>query len=102
MTSWLPGEPRGHRPRPSRSGATAGCTSGPCCRRTRDATSTSWSAIRPPKGRVAPMVEMDAPRPARLGGVVPVVPTPFLDDGALDLDGQRRVLDFLVDAGSHA
>src|SRR4029079_14124464 len=49
----------------------------------------------------APMVEPDGPRPARLGGVVPVVPTPFLDDGALDLDGQRRVLDFLLDAGCH-
>jgi dihydrodipicolinate synthase/N-acetylneuraminate lyase len=36
-----------------------------------------------------------------MGGVVPVVPTPFLDDGALDIEGQARVLDFLVDAGSH-
>ncbi len=34
-------------------------------------------------------------------GVFPVVPTIFHDDGTLDLDGQRRVVDFLVDAGSH-
>ena len=33
-------------------------------------------------------------------GVVPVVPTIFDDNGALDLDGQRRCLDFMIDAGS--
>ncbi len=33
-------------------------------------------------------------------GVFPVVPTIFTDDGALDLDGQRRSVDFLIDAGS--
>jgi dihydrodipicolinate synthase/N-acetylneuraminate lyase len=36
-------------------------------------------------------------RPLR--GVIPIAPTPFLDSGELDRDGQRRVLDFLVDAG---
>ncbi|MBV9358621.1 MAG: dihydrodipicolinate synthase family protein [Chloroflexi bacterium] len=36
-------------------------------------------------------------RPLR--GVIPIAPTPFLDSGALDLDGQRRALDFLIDAG---
>jgi dihydrodipicolinate synthase/N-acetylneuraminate lyase len=36
-------------------------------------------------------------RPLR--GVIPIAPTPFLDGGELDLDGQRRALDFLVDAG---
>jgi dihydrodipicolinate synthase/N-acetylneuraminate lyase len=34
-----------------------------------------------------------------LSGVVPVAPTPFGEDDELDFDGQRRVLDFLVDAG---
>ena len=34
-------------------------------------------------------------------GVFPVVPTIFDADGALDLDGQRRCLDFMIDAGSH-
>lgn len=34
-------------------------------------------------------------------GVFPVVPTIFRDDGALDLDGQRRALDFMIDAGSN-
>ena len=38
------------------------------------------------------------PTPA-LTGVFPIAPTPFTADEALDLDGQRRVIDFLVDAG---
>ena len=33
----------------------------------------------------------------RLTGVFPIAPTPFRHDGALDLDGQRRVLDCMVD-----
>ncbi|WNJ88825.1 dihydrodipicolinate synthase family protein [Bosea sp. 685] len=39
-----------------------------------------------------------ATRPYR--GVFPVVPTIFHDDGRLDLEGQRRCLDFMIDAGS--
>lgn len=34
-------------------------------------------------------------------GVFPVVPTVFDADGRLDLDGQRRAADFMIDAGSH-
>jgi 2-keto-3-deoxy-L-arabinonate dehydratase len=37
-----------------------------------------------------------------LRGVLPVAPTVFHDDETLDLAGQRRVTDFLVDAGSSA
>jgi 2-keto-3-deoxy-L-arabinonate dehydratase len=37
-------------------------------------------------------------RPYR--GVFPVVPTIFNEDGTLDLEGQRRCLDFMIDAGS--
>ena len=33
-------------------------------------------------------------------GVFPVAPTIFHPDGSLDLDGQRRCLDFMIDAGS--
>jgi len=33
-------------------------------------------------------------------GIWPVAPTPFNDDGTLDLDGMRRVLDCMVDQGS--
>lgn len=33
-------------------------------------------------------------------GVFPVVPTIFTESGALDLDGQKRCLDFMIDAGS--
>lgn len=32
-------------------------------------------------------------------GVWPVAPTPFTDDGALDLDGMRRVIDCMIDQG---
>jgi 4-hydroxy-tetrahydrodipicolinate synthase len=44
---------------------------------------------------------MDTPeqrRPYR--GVFPVVPTIFDEQGALDLGGQRRAIDFMIDAGS--
>jgi 2-keto-3-deoxy-L-arabinonate dehydratase len=34
-------------------------------------------------------------------GVFPVVPTVFDERGELDLEGQRRALDFMMDAGSH-
>lgn len=37
---------------------------------------------------------------ALVRGVIPVVPTIFHDDESLDLPGLRRVLDYLVDAGS--
>ena len=40
-----------------------------------------------------------AQRPYR--GVFPVVPTIFDERGALDLEGQRRCVDFMIDAGSH-
>ena len=33
-------------------------------------------------------------------GVFPVVPTIFDDRGELDLDGQCRAVDFMIDAGS--
>jgi len=36
----------------------------------------------------------------RYRGVFPVVPTIFDDQGCLDLDGQRRCVDFMIDAGS--
>jgi 4-hydroxy-tetrahydrodipicolinate synthase len=37
-------------------------------------------------------------RPYR--GVYPVAPTVFSDNGQLDLDGQKRAIDFMIDAGS--
>ncbi len=36
----------------------------------------------------------------RYRGVFPVVPTIFDEQGCLDLDGQRRCVDFMIDAGS--
>ena len=38
---------------------------------------------------------------APMRGVFPVVPTIFDERGELDLDGQRRAVDFMIDAGSH-
>lgn len=32
-------------------------------------------------------------------GIFPIVPTPFTEDGSLDLDGQRRVIDCMIDQG---
>jgi dihydrodipicolinate synthase/N-acetylneuraminate lyase len=40
-----------------------------------------------------------APRPYR--GVFPVVPTIFDEHGGLDLAGQKRCVDFMIDAGSN-
>jgi 2-keto-3-deoxy-L-arabinonate dehydratase len=37
----------------------------------------------------------------RYQGVFPVAPTIFDAEGRLDLDGQRRAVDFMIDAGSH-
>jgi len=34
-------------------------------------------------------------------GVFPVAPTIFDETGNLDLDGQKRCADFMIDAGSH-
>ena len=34
-------------------------------------------------------------------GVFPVAPTVFDANGELDLDGQKRAVDFMIDAGSH-
>ena len=38
---------------------------------------------------------------ARYKGVFPVVPTTFTDDGELDLQSQKRCIDFMIDAGSN-
>ncbi|CAO3428706.1 dihydrodipicolinate synthase family protein [Azospirillum endophyticum] len=43
---------------------------------------------------------MTAGPPPRFRGVFPVVPTIFDDSGELDPDGQRRCVDFMIDAGS--
>ena len=45
-----------------------------------------------------PVTPHKAQRPYR--GVFPVVPTIFDERGALDLEGQRRCVDFMIDAGS--
>jgi 4-hydroxy-tetrahydrodipicolinate synthase/2-keto-3-deoxy-L-arabinonate dehydratase len=38
---------------------------------------------------------------ARYRGVFPVVPTTFSESGELDLESQKRCVDFMIDAGSH-
>ena len=42
---------------------------------------------------------MSAKRPTPYAGVYPIAPTPFTATGELDLDGQRRVLDCMIDQG---
>ena len=37
-----------------------------------------------------------------ISGIIPVAPTVFTEDEALDLGGQRRVVDYLVDGKSDA
>jgi len=39
---------------------------------------------------------------APLTGILPIAPTPFHEDGTLDLDGMRRVIDCMVDQGVDA
>jgi dihydrodipicolinate synthase/N-acetylneuraminate lyase len=43
---------------------------------------------------------MDAPQRPRFRGLFPVVPTTFTDSGELDLESQRRCVDFMIAAGS--
>ncbi|MEM7523811.1 MAG: dihydrodipicolinate synthase family protein [Pseudomonadota bacterium] len=38
--------------------------------------------------------------PATYSGIWPVAPTPFHDDGSVDLEGMKRVLDCLIDQGA--
>src|SRR3977135_1989327 len=45
------------------------------------------------------MTKSSVQRPHK--GVFPVVPTVFDGDGRLDLDGQKRAVDCMIDAGSH-
>jgi len=44
---------------------------------------------------------MTAPLKARYRGVFPVVPTTFTESGELDIDSQKRCVDFMIDAGSN-
>jgi 4-hydroxy-tetrahydrodipicolinate synthase len=44
---------------------------------------------------------MSTPAATPYRGVFPVAPTVFDDRGELDLAGQLRVIDFMIDAGSH-
>ncbi len=41
----------------------------------------------------------DLPASEPYSGVFPIAPTPFTETGELDLDGQRRVLDCMIDQG---
>ena len=40
-------------------------------------------------------------RTARFKGVYPVVPTTFTDEGELDLESQKRCVDFIIEAGAN-
>ncbi|MDQ0569909.1 2-keto-3-deoxy-L-arabinonate dehydratase [Variovorax paradoxus] len=43
---------------------------------------------------------MTTAHPVRFRGIFPVVPTPFTENGELDLESQKRCVDFMIDAGS--
>jgi len=43
---------------------------------------------------------MTPPKTARHEGVFPVVPTTFTETGELDIESQKRCIDFMIDAGS--
>ena len=43
---------------------------------------------------------MTPPLTPRYRGLFPVVPTPFTEDGSLDIASQKRCVDFMIDAGS--
>jgi dihydrodipicolinate synthase/N-acetylneuraminate lyase len=60
------------------------------------------SFLRRQKPRIEPMPTPAAPSrlAPRYKGVFPVVPTTFDAAGALDLDSQKRCVDFMIDAGS--
>jgi 2-keto-3-deoxy-L-arabinonate dehydratase len=44
---------------------------------------------------------MTSPPKARYKGVFPVVPTTFTESGELDIESQKRCVDFMIDAGSN-
>jgi dihydrodipicolinate synthase/N-acetylneuraminate lyase len=46
------------------------------------------------------MSQMNSLSRPRYRGVFPVVPTTFNEDGTLDLESQKRCVDFMIDAGS--
>jgi dihydrodipicolinate synthase/N-acetylneuraminate lyase len=54
----------------------------------------------PATPRAAATQEHTMPSPARHRGVYPVAPTTFDEAGALDLESQKRCIDFMIDAGS--
>ena len=54
--------------------------------------------VRPPP---IAMTTINSRRPARYRGLFPVVPTTFTETGELDLESQKRCVDFMIDAGSN-
>src|SRR5947208_6421291 len=52
-----------------------------------------------PAPRTSGYVQVHPASAQPFAGVLPIAPTPFTDTGELDLDGQRRVLDCMVDQG---
>ena len=38
---------------------------------------------------------------SRIQGIIPIIPTPFTADGAVDEAGMRRVIDYVLRAGAH-
>src|SRR5258706_14921247 len=101
MGSWPPGERPGCLPPRRQTEDTSRCTSIMCCRQTRASISISWLGI-PDRRSLATITEETrvsraAATPYR--GVFPVAPTVFQENGDLDLEGQKRATDFMIEAG---
>ena len=103
---------------PCRRAAMPSSTSTTCCRPTAAPTSTSWSAAPARQSRATitdanrwpSKVETEQIRrddglrsrsPPVSRASFPSRRPCFDDDGSLDLDGQKRATDFMIDAGSH-
>jgi len=50
-----------------------------------------------PQGQATRNKDLEMTSPTALSGIFPIAPTPFNPDGSLDPEGQRRVLDCMID-----
>src|SRR6266403_5392323 len=102
MGIWPPGERPGRRHPRRLTGDTSRCTSIMCCRRTRASISISWLGAldRRSLATITEETRMSRAAAMRYRGVFPVAPTVFHENGDLDLEGQKRATDFMIEAGS--
>src|SRR5262249_22175993 len=71
----------------------------PRCDRTASAPTGRHQSVCRQLASPAGRTRRDGSRLTALSGVVPIAPTPFDQSEAVDYVGQKRVIDFLIDAG---